>query len=254
MNELQSKKKSKISENKLKKTEYKPYEESLQPIACINILKLHCLCSMETKSFLSLPFEIQCEVLLLTNNISDVLNFSQAMNNQNLNQVLNMKHRWRTASVGPRVSDQCLQYLGDHTEKLSVLGSVQFDKRNRPKKTKFFKTKELLPKKVITKSHESCINLKILHLKKCVLGPHLNNSLLPPGLEILIIESCVFVKKSSFFTNIWTNLKNLRELRVEDIQNFDKDDCYAVIESAKIDFDISFSHGRCSFNFIRTKL
>ena len=37
------------------------------------------------------------------------------------------------------------------------------------------------------------------------------------------------MKKSSFFGENWSHLPNLKELRVENIQNVDKDDCSAVL-------------------------
>lgn len=204
-------------------------------------------------SFNNLPLEIQHKILYLCN-ISDVLSFSDAFDRPSLNLILEKSIKWKASSFGPRLYERSVAYLGSHTHQLRIIGTVKFDKRNKPKKTKYFKSKELLPKFVITSLSEKCSQIKILHLDKCVLGPHLNNSLLPQTLETLIVKSCVFVKKTSFFTNIWSNLKELKELIVMDIQNFDKDDLYAVIISTKIDFDILSDPGENGFVFYRGKL
>ena len=147
--------------------------------------------------------------------------------------------------------EKSLQYLGAHTQELKITGTVQFDRNKKPKKEKFFKSRELLPSSVISSVVQNCDNIRLLHLDRCVLGPHMNTKWFPQTLETLIVRSTIFVKKASFFSNIWTHLKQLKELRVENIQNFNKDDCYAVIESLNIDFDVKFDDLCLSFIFYR---
>ena len=137
---------------------------------------------------------------------------------------------------------------------LTIVGSVLFDRNHKPRKERFFKNREMLPKSVIISIAQKCSNLQCLQLDRCVLGPHFNTAFFPANIEILVIRSAIFVKKSSFFRNIWNNLRRLKELRIENIQNFNKVDCYAVLDSVKIDFDIKFGAGDHSPSFIFYKI
>ena len=85
---------------------------------------------------------------------------------------------------------------------------------------------------------------------RCVFGPGLKSSIFPETLDSLTFRSCIFVRKSSFFDAIWSNVPSLKELRIENILNFSKRDCYAVVTSLSIDFDIQFSSGDSSPSFI----
>ena len=146
--------------------------------------------------------------------------------------------------------DKSLPYLGEHIINLGITGSVQFDKNRKPKKERFFKNREMLSSSVIKYISENCPGIDTLTLNKCVIGPHIKTSMFPSELKILTLRSTIFVKKASFFNDIWKDLKKLRELRIENLQNFTKDDCYAVIESRDIDFDIKSHDGFC-FIFYR---
>ena len=108
----------------------------------------------------------------------------------------------------------------------------------------------MLSSSVIRHISENCPNIETLTLDRCVIGPHIKNSLFPLKLKVLTLRSAIFVRRASFFENIWKNLKNLQELRIENLQNFRKADCYAVIESRDIDFDIKSLNGFC-FIFYR---
>ena len=151
---------------------------------------------------------------------------------------------------GPRFVDRSLPYLGAHTINLRIIGSVQFDKNRKPKKERFFKGREMMSSAVIKHISENCPDIKSLTLDKCVIGPHIKTSQFPLKLKILTLRSTIFVRRASFFENIWKNLKQLQELRIENLQNFKKADCYAVIESRDIDFDIKAFNGFC-FIFYR---
>ena len=151
---------------------------------------------------------------------------------------------------GPRLVDRSLPYLGEQNINLRIVGSVQFDKNRKPRKERFFKGREMLSSSVIRHISESCPNIETLTLDRCVIGPHIKTSQLPLKLKVLTLRSAIFVRRASFFDNIWKNLKHLQELRIENLQNFRKADCYAVIESRDIDFDIKSLDGFC-FIFYR---
>lgn len=201
----------------------------------------------------SLPMEVLYKILGFCD-VPDVISFSLAMSRPGLTAVLDMHQMWTSAVIGPRYLERSLQYLGEHTSNLTVIGSVQFDRNHKPRKERFFKSKELLPKSVINSVVKNCPKIKVLQLDKCVIGPHFNTLLFPQSLEILAVRSTIFVKKTSFFSNIWKNLKNLKELRVENIQNFNKHDCYAVLDSVNIDFNIKFGTEHHSPSFIFYKI
>ena len=108
----------------------------------------------------------------------------------------------------------------------------------------------MLSSSVIRHISEKCPNIETLTLDRCVIGPHIKTSQLPLKLKVLTLRSAIFVRRASFFDNIWKNLKHLQELRIENLQNFGKSDCYAIIESRDIDFDIKSFNGFC-FIFYR---
>ena len=183
--------------------------------------------------------------------MTDVLCLSKALSMPNLLDIFKIEQLWRSTVIGPHIIDQSSRYLSDHTQHLRIIGSVQFDRDHKPKKERFFKSRELLSRSMISRISEKCPTLKVLCLDRCVIGPHLKTTFLPPSLEILTVRSSIFVKKTSFFRDIWTNLPALRELRVENIQNFNKDDCYAILVSLRIDFDVKYVERSPSFIFYR---
>ena len=183
--------------------------------------------------------------------VTDVLSLSAALSRPRLLEIFKIQHLWRSAVIGPRLVEKSSRYIGANTHKLTIVGSVEFDRNHKPRKERFFKCKELLPMSVISRVTKNCPELRELSLDRCVIGPHIKNTLLPPSLEILTVRSTIFVKKTSFFRDIWTNLPRLRELRVENIQNFNKEDCYAVLVSLKIDFDVKYVERSPSFIFYR---
>lgn len=183
--------------------------------------------------------------------VTDVLSLSAALARPSLLDIFTMDHLWRSTVIGPRIVEKSSRYLGPSTQQLKVVGSVEFDRNHKPKKERFFKSRELLPRSVISRITQNCPSLVRLTLDKCVIGPHIKTTLLPPQLEVLTVRSTVFVKKTSFFRDIWTNLPRLRELRVENIQNFNKDDCYAILVNLKIDFDVKYVERSPSFIFYR---
>ena len=203
--------------------------------------------------FSLVPLEVLYKILSYSD-ISDVISFAAATNRPEILDVLKIPHLWTRCVIGSLYLYRSLDYLGDHIVHLSVVGSVKFDRNFKPRKERFFKSRELLPKLVINRIVLKCPIIKTLELDKCVIGPHFNTSFFPKSLETLILRSTIFVKKSSFFTNVWTNLSNLKELRMENIQNFNKDDCYAVISSRNIDFDIKFGVNQHSPTFIFYRL
>ena len=183
--------------------------------------------------------------------VTDVLSLATALTKPSLLDIFKTEHLWRSAVIGPRLIERSSRYLGGRTQNIKIIGSVEFDRNHKPRKERFFKSRELLPRSVITRITQNCPSLEGLFLDKCVIGPHINTTLLPPCLEILTVRSTIFMKKTSFFRDIWTNLPRLRELRVENIQNFNKEDCYAVLVSLKIDFDVKYVERSPSFIFYR---
>ena len=67
---------------------------------------------------------------------------------------------------------------------LTIVGSVLFDRNHRPRKERFFKNKEMLPKSVIISIAEKCSKLQSLQLDRCVLGPHFNTAFFPENLDL----------------------------------------------------------------------
>ena len=165
-------------------------------------------------------------------------------------QVLKRPGLWRSSIVGPRLHKESLPFLGLHTHHLTVLGSVRLDKRRRPKKERYFKSIEFVPTFLLTGLAQRCTNLRKLTFDLCVFGPQTKSNVFPPTLEQLTFRSCIFVRKSSFFDAIWANVPSLKELRIENILSFSKSDCYAVVTSLNIDFDIQFSNGAASPTFV----
>ena len=165
-------------------------------------------------------------------------------------QVLRRTALWGSSIVGPRMHQESLPFLGHHTLHLAVLGSVQLDKKRRPKKERFFKSTEFVPTYLLTGLAQRCSNVRKLTFDLCVFGPQTKSSVFPRTLEQLTFRSCIFVRKSSFFDAIWANVPSLKELRIENILSFSKRDCYAVVTSLNIDFDIQFSNGAASPTFI----
>ena len=124
------------------------------------------------------------------------------------------------------------------------------DSKRRPRKEKFFKSSEFVPSYILSSLAPRCGHLSKLTFDRCVFGPGLKSSSFPDTLDSLTFRSCIFVRKSSFFDAIWSNVPSLKELRIENILNFSKRDCYAVVTSLSIDFDIQFSSGDSSPSFI----
>ena len=222
----------------------------------------------DSYSVMSLPLEI-LHRLLSQCSIPDVLSFAQALGRPELievqrivwilllrrhdlifSQVLKRPGLWSRSTLGPRLHQESLPFLGDHTIHLTVLGSVKLDKKQRPRKERFFKSTEFVPTFLLTGLTQRCARLRKLTFDLCVFGPQTKSSLFPPTLEQLTFRSCIFVRKSSFFDSIWSNIPSLKELRIENILSFSKRDCYAVLTSLSIDFDIQFSNGAASPTFI----
>jgi hypothetical protein len=158
-------------------------------------------------------------------------------------------HRARPA-VGPRLLLESLEFLGGHTRQLAVRGRLRLDARQRPRKERFFKSSELVPSQLLAGLKLRCHALTSLTFDRCVFGPHVKTAAFPSTLLSLTFRSCIFVRKSSFFDDIWSNVPGLKELRIENILSFSKRDCYAVVTSLNIDFDIQFSNGAASPTFI----
>ena len=222
----------------------------------------------ESYPVMSLPLEI-LHRLLSHCSIPDVLSFAQALGRPELievqrivwilllrrhdlifSQVLKRPGLWSRSTLGPRLHQESLPFLGDHTIHLTVLGSVKLDKKQRPRKERFFKSTEFVPTFLLTGLTQRCARLRKLTFDLCVFGPQTKSSLFPPTLKQLTFRSCIFVRKSSFFDSIWSNIPSLKELRIENILSFSKRDCYAVLTSLSIDFDIQFSNGAASPTFI----
>jgi len=203
----------------------------------------------ESNSVMSLPLEI-LHRLLSHCSIPDVLSFAQALGRPELIGVLKRPGLSSRATLGPRLHRESLPFIGDHTIHLTVLGSVKLDKKQRPRKERFFKSTEFVPTFLLTGLTQQCARLRKLTFDLCVFGPQTKSSLFPPTLEQLTFRSCIFVRKSSFFDSIWSNIPSLKELRIENILSFSKRDCYAVLTSLSIDFDIQFSNGAASPTFI----
>jgi len=203
----------------------------------------------DSHSVMSLPLEI-LHRLLSQCSIPDVLSFAQALGRPELIEVLKRPGLWSRSTLGPRLHQESLPFLGDHTIHLTVLGSVKLDKKQRPRKERFFKSTEFVPTFLLTGLTQRCARLRKLTFDLCVFGPQTKSSLFPPTLEQLTFRSCIFVRKSSFFDSIWSNIPSLKELRIENILSFSKRDCYAVLTSLSIDFDIQFSNGAASPSFI----
>ena len=204
---------------------------------------------MTELSISSLPLEVMYQILHKCS-IPDVMALSIALTRPNLLDIFKQTKKWTHSAIGPMMMVKSLHFLGDHVTNLVIRGKLQFDKNCKPRKEKFFKSCELLPKHVLNYMRNNCLQIRVLTLDKCVLGPHINTSIFPKCLTMLVIRSTIFVKKSSFFSDIWSNLPNLKELRIENIQNFDKSDSYAVVSSLNIDFDIQFKNHEKSPSFI----
>ena len=132
----------------------------------------------------------------------------------------------------------------------NLQGHLKLDSKRRPRKEKFFKSSEFLPLYLLSSLSPRCANLTKLTFDRCVFGPGLKSSIFPDTLVSITFRSCFFVRKSSFFDAIWSNVPSLKELRIENILNFSKRDCYAVVTSLSIDFDIQFSSVDTSPSFI----
>ena len=204
---------------------------------------------MSEVNLTNLPLEV-LQLILRNCTVPDVISISKALQRPSLTDILHKTFLWAQCEIGPRFLETSLQYLGDHVKKLKITGKLKFGKNSAPRKEKFFKSCELLPKYILSYIRTNCPGMEVLILDKCVLGPHLNTVVFPKSLKKFVIRSTIFVKKSSFFSNIWVNLPNLRELRIENIQNFDKTDCYAVLSSLNIDFDVKFENHETSPSFI----
>lgn len=207
-------------------------------------------------NILELPPELLEKILVATGSISDVLCTCEAFSIQFIGHTLLSKSfLWTCVSLGPRYLVATLPYVGPHTRRLSVTGPLRLDTNLRPTKERFFKSAEFVPGYLLNTLSSQCCNLTHLTFHKCVFGPHTKSSALPKSVKILNFRSVVFVRKVSFFTDIWTNLPHLEELRIENLLNFNKSDCYAVLSSASIDFDIQFSnhHKSPTFVFFRKK-
>ena len=201
------------------------------------------------EDFLALPLEVLYHILKFVS-MQDVVFFSRALNRPSLTDVLREAKMSKSMVLGPRLLETCTGFLSSKVEHLTILGRLRIDKNFKPLKEKFFKSSELLPKFVFDHIGHHCDHLETLIFDQCVLGPHINPAMLPKCLIKLFIRSTIFMKKSSFFKDIWDKLVNLKEIRVENMLNFDKKDFYDLISSPNIDFDIKFSDNDRTPSFV----
>jgi hypothetical protein len=172
---------------------------------------------MSRLSLPSLPLGVLYQILSQCS-IPDVIAVSIALAKPSLTDIFKISKLWKQAVIGPRMLDRSVHFLGDHVDQIIIRGRLQFDRNCKPRKEKFFKSCELLPEHVLSCIRSNCQHIKTLILDQCVLGPHINASMFPRSLKKLVIRSTITVKKSSFFSKIWSHLPNLKELRVENIQ------------------------------------
>ena len=121
--------------------------------------------------------------------VTDVLSLATGLARPSLLDIFRIEHLWRSAVIGPRLIERSSRYLGGQTRNIKIIGSVEFDRNHKPRKERFFKSRELLPRSVIARISQNCPSLEGLFLDKCVIGPHINTTLLPPCLQVLTVRS-----------------------------------------------------------------
>ena len=123
---------------------------------------------MSPLSLPSLPLEVLYHILSQCS-IPDVIAVSMALATPCLMDIFKITKLWKQAVIGPRMLDRSVHFLGEHVDQLSIRGRLQFDRNCKPRKEKFFKSCELLPKYVLSYIRSNCLNMKTLILDQGVL-------------------------------------------------------------------------------------
>merc|ERR1719369_486422 len=208
-------------------------------------------------SLLGLPNELL--VLILHNcNGSDILNFGEAIQNPQVENILSNKTLWRTPTIGPTNLRRYVKYLGPHTTFITINGFVRVKPQTfRPCKQTWEKS-EHLPDSVIGSIRLRCPNLTTLNLNNCVIDiDKVKISLFPKSLKHLKL-SCVellnlpqvrtAVTASPFFC-IKKSLPLLETLFLESAWYLRPCDSLAIISGCKLRPDLTIQGSDHHYTF-----
>ena len=144
-------------------------------------------------SLKDLPNELLILVLQLCNG-NDILNFTEALQSSEIDNLVSNKALWRKPTIGPNYLRKYLKYLGPQTTEITIIGFVKVKPQSfKPSKQVWDKT-EHLPDSVIASIRLRCPNLITLNLHNCVIDTEkVKFSLFPQTLKNLRLSSVVLL-------------------------------------------------------------
>ena len=193
-------------------------------------------------NLLSLPNELLVHVLKYCSG-SDILNFAEAFQNSEVDNLLNNKALWRKPTIGPNNLRRYLKYLGPQTTEITILGFVKVKPQTfKPSKQAWDKP-EHLPDSVIASIRLRCPNIVAFNLQNCVIDINkVKISLFPQTLKYLKLSRVVLlnlpqvrtaVTASPFFC-IKKALPHLETLFLESPWYLRPCDSLAIISGCKL--------------------
>ena len=193
-------------------------------------------------SVTSLPTELL--ILILRHCAGeDILNFAEAFQNSEMDNLVKNKVLWRKPKVGPKNLRKYLKYFGPHTREITIVGFVTLNKSSTPKRDTVYDKSDYLPDSVISSIRLSCPNLVTFNLQNCVIDiEKVKLSLFPKTLKNLRLI-CVDLKNKSQeklavnaspFFGIMKALPKLETLLLENPWYLRSWDSLAIISGCKL--------------------
>lgn len=144
-------------------------------------------------SLRNLPNELIILVLQFCTG-NDILNFAEAFQNPEIDNILGNKALWRRLTIGPNNLRKYLKFFGAQTTEITILGFVKVKPQTfKPSKQAWDKA-EQLPDSVIASIRLRCPNLVSLNLTNCVINiDKVKISLFPKTLKNLTLSRVVLL-------------------------------------------------------------
>jgi len=193
-------------------------------------------------TILSLPSELLVLILQSCTG-ADALNFAEAFENSEVENIVGNKALWRKAVIGPTSLRKYLKYLGPHTTDVTIKGFVKVKPQTFKPNKQTWEKSELLPESVIASIRLRCPNITSLNLNKCVIDvDKVKISLFPKSIKHLTL-SCVVLQNlpqvrtavtASPFFCIKKSLPSLETLFLESPWYLRPCDSLAIISGCKL--------------------
>ena len=191
-------------------------------------------------NFIDIPQEVQVLILQLCKG-EDLLNFAEAFQNKEIDNLIKHKILWNTPTIGPRNLRKYLKYLGPYTKDITIIGPVILNKSSKPSKNMYDKS-EFLPESVLSSIRLNCPSLESLRLQNCMFDTEkIKFSQFPKSLKSLSLINVELHNKSqqkfsvssSPFFGIKKMLPNLERLELENPWWLKAWDSTAIISGCK---------------------